>query len=44
MKKQNSKYEKYYQLWIVGGKINKAGSLLVCSNVTSNSWLGRKDV
>ena len=31
-------------LWIVGEKINRVGSYEACSNVTSNSWLGRKDV
>ena len=31
-------------LWIVGEKINRGGSYEACSNVTFNSWLGRKDV
>ena len=31
-------------LWIVGDKISRVGSYEVCSNVTSNAWLGRKDV
>ena len=29
---------------IVGEKINSVGSYEVCLNVTSNEWLGRKDV
>ena len=31
-------------LWIVGDKINRVGSFVVCSSVTSNPWLGRIDV
>ena len=33
-----------WHLWIVGEKIKRVGTYEVCSNVTSNSWLGRKDV
>ena len=33
-----------WHFWIVGEKINRVSSYEVCSNVTSNSWLGRKDV